>query len=99
MSMRLPIQGRYWIGNCRKREAEEDRLREANRELQENFCPISLGNWLDLCRRAEVPHVPAAQVTEVLRDDYLAFDTEGEHRSPTGAGLEGQSRPPGRTTR
>ena len=62
-------------------EAEQDRVREANRELQKNFCPVSLGDWLDLCRRAEIPHVPATQVTEVVRDDYLAFDTEGEHRA------------------
>ena len=62
-------------------EAEHDRVREGNRELQENFCPISLGDWLNLCRRVEIPHVPATQVTEVLRDDYLAFDTEGEHRT------------------
>ena len=39
---------------------------------------------MNLCRRAEVPHVPATQVTEVLRDDYLAFDTEGEHRARLG---------------
>ena len=65
-------------------EAEHDRVRGANRELQENFCPVSLGDWLNLCRRAEVPHVPATQVTEVLRDDYLAFDTEGEHRARLG---------------
>ena len=30
-------------------EAEHDRVREANRELQENFCPVSLGDWLNLC--------------------------------------------------
>ena len=36
---------------------------------------------MDLCRRAEVPHVPATQVAQVLRDDYLAFDTEGDHRA------------------
>ena len=39
---------------------------------------------MNLCRRAEVPHVPATQVTEILRDDYLAFDTEGEHRARMG---------------
>ena len=80
MSMRLPTREEL-ERQLQEAEAEQNRLREANRELQENFCPVSLGDWLDLCRRAEVPHVPAAQVAEALRDDYLAFDTEGEHRA------------------
>ena len=46
----------------------------------ESFCPVSLGDWLELCRRAQVPHVPAERVGEVRRDDYLMFDTPGPHR-------------------
>ena len=83
MSMKLPTPEQL-EQQIQEAEAEHDRVRETNRELQENFCPVSLGDWLNLCRRAEVPHVPATQVTEVLRDDYLAFDTEGEHRARMG---------------
>ena len=36
----------------------------------ENFCPVSLGDWLKLCREAGVPHVPADKVTELRRKDY-----------------------------
>ena len=78
MSMKSPTPEQL-EQQLQEAEAEHDRVREGNLELQESFCPVSLEDWLNLCRRAEVPHVPAIQVTEVLRDDYLAFDTEGEH--------------------
>ena len=45
-----------------------------------NFCPISLTDWLDLCRRARVPHVPAEPVTTINRLDWMMFDQEGPHR-------------------
>ena len=32
-----------------------------------NFCPTSLTDWLELCRRAKVPHVPAEPVTTINR--------------------------------
>ncbi len=80
MSMKLPTPEEL-EQQLQAAQAEHDQAREANRELQESFCPVSLGDWLDLCQRAEVPHVPATQVTEALRDDYLAFDTEGDHRA------------------
>ena len=71
MSMKLPTQEELQAAQNERGQTEEP-----NRGLQENFCPISLGDWLNLCRSAEVPHVPA---TQVLRDDYLDFDTEGDH--------------------
>ena len=80
MSMRIPSPEEL-KQQLQAAQDEHDQAREANREFQENFCPVSLGDWLNLCRRAEVPHVPAAQVAEIRRDDYLAFDTEGEHHS------------------
>ena len=80
MSMRIPSPDDL-KQQLQAAQDEHDQAREANRELQANFCPVSLGDWLDLCRRAEVPHVPATQVAEIRRDDYLAFDTEGDHRS------------------
>ena len=72
MSMKLPTQ------------EELQAAQNEHSQAQENFCPISLGDWLNLCRSAEVPHVPAAQVTQVQREDYLHFDTEGEHRARLG---------------
>ena len=80
MSMRIPSPEEL-EQQLQTAKDERDQAREANLELQENFCPISLGDWLDLCRREEVPHVPATQVAAIRRDDYLAFDTEGDHRS------------------
>ena len=80
MSMRIPSPEEL-EQRLQTAKDERDQAREANLELQENFCPISLGDWLDLCRREEVPHVPATQVAAIRRDDYLAFDTEGDHRS------------------
>ena len=74
MSMKLPTQEELQAAQNERSQAEE-----TNRGLQENFCPISLGDWLNLCRSAEVPHVPATQVAQVLRDDYLDFDTQGDH--------------------
>ena len=44
------------------------------------FCPISLGDWLELCRQAGVPHVPAERICDLLRDDCLSFDVPGDHR-------------------
>ena len=55
MSMKLPTQ------------EELQAAQNEHSQAQENFCPISLGDWLNLCRMAEVPHVPAAQVTQVSR--------------------------------
>ena len=72
MSMKLPTQEELQAAQNERSQA------------QEKFCTISLGDWLNLCRSAEVPHVPAAQVTQVQREDYLHFDTEGEHRARLG---------------
>ena len=76
MSMKLPTQGELQAAQNERGQPEE-----ASQALQEKFCTISLGDWLNLCRRAEVPHVPATQIAQVLRDDYLDFETEGEHRA------------------
>ena len=52
----------------------------AGHDHPERFCPISLGDWLSICQMAGVRHVPARKVTELIRDDYLAFEQrEGEH--------------------
>ena len=52
------------------------------------FCPISLGDWLDLCRQTGVPHVGAEKVATLLRDDCLRFDTKGEHQDRLGEAFE-----------
>ena len=63
MSMKLPTQK-----ELQAEQNERGQPEEASQALQENFSPISLGDWLNLCRRAEVPHVPAIQIAQVLRD-------------------------------
>lgn len=52
------------------------------------FCPISLGDCLDLCRQTGVPHVGAEKVATLLRDDCLRFDTKGEHQDRLGEAFE-----------
>ena len=48
-------------------------------EAEDRFCPISLGDWMELCRQAGVPHVPAEKICELLREDCLSFDVPGDH--------------------
>ena len=64
-----------------KREAQRA-LEEASipREDTGLFCPISLGDWMLLCRKADVPHVPAELIATFLLEDCLYFDTPGEHQ-------------------
>ena len=48
------------------------------------FCPVSLGDWMEVCRQAGLQHVPALRVTEIRKEDYLLFDRPGEHRDRLG---------------
>ncbi len=52
----------------------------AGQDHPERFCPLSLGDWLELCREAGIAFVPAELVTTPLRDDCLGFDQQGEHQ-------------------
>ena len=67
--------------------AVEQQLKEAMEQApqpQEDttaFCPISLGDWLALCRQAGVPHVAAELTATLLREDCLSFDTPGDHQT------------------
>ena len=45
-----------------------------------NFCPTSLRDWLQVCRNAGVPHIPAEQIGTISLSDYLRFDQPGEHQ-------------------
>ena len=65
------------------------------------FCPVSLGDWLELCRQAGVPHVPAEKICELLREDCLSFDAPGEHRERLRAAFQEMERArlPGRMMR
>ena len=47
---------------------------------ESRFCPVSLGDWLRLCGEIGIPYVPARNVTQIDKDDYLNFETPGEHR-------------------
>ena len=51
------------------------------RSLPRRFCPVSLGDFLELCASAGVPHVPAENVAEIRRYDWMRFDTLGAHRN------------------
>ena len=47
---------------------------------EKRFCPVSLGQWLEVCLRAGIPAVPATQVAELRRTDMMSFDTDGPHQ-------------------
>ena len=36
------------------------------------FCPISLGDWFELCQRTGVPHVPTERLTTIQSSDWFA---------------------------
>ena len=50
-------------------------------ENQNLFCPISLGDWLTLCKQTEVPFIQAELIATLEREDCLSFDTQGEHQN------------------
>ena len=60
--------------------ARAETERQIPEEAGGRFCPVSLGDWLELCRKAGVPHVPAEQVAEFVLEDIMHFDTPGEHQ-------------------
>ena len=72
-------------------ENAEYHLPKPDDSLADRFCPISLGDWLDLCRQAGIPHVPARKVTTLLREDCLSFDTRGEHQDRLKAAFQEMS--------
>lgn len=56
--------------------------RDAHRnsvDTEATFCPEDLGDWIELCQRANVPFVPARIVAEVTTDDVVRYDTVGPH--------------------
>ena len=46
-------------------------------DTAELFCPVSLGDWLELCRTAGVAHVPAERIATLRVDDCMEFDVPG----------------------
>ena len=46
-----------------------------------NFCPLSLGDWIEACEQAGVPFIPAEVVAVVERDDFLKYDVDGPHQA------------------
>ena len=46
----------------------------------DNFCPTSLRDWLQVCQYAGVPHIPAERIATIQLQDYLQYDTPGEHQ-------------------
>ena len=47
---------------------------------KKTFCPVSLGDWLEVCQRAGVPAIAAQQVAEVRKTDYLNWTDDGPVR-------------------
>lgn len=63
--------------NTKQDTAQDHKERD---EAKTRFNCISLGDWLEACRRAYVPSVPAYQITALRKEDALSFDVEGEHQ-------------------
>lgn len=49
-------------------------------DTENTFCPVDLGDWLDLCRKAKVAFIPAEKIAEVDCEDVVRFDEEGDHQ-------------------
>lgn len=49
-------------------------------ESKTRFNCLSLGDWLEACRRTNVPFVPAYQTASLRKKDALLFEVEGEHQ-------------------
>lgn len=45
----------------------------------DQFCTVSLFNWLDAVRRAEIPHVAATEIWRGPISSILQFDQKGPH--------------------
>lgn len=62
---------------------------EVNAEVPENaFCPTSLRDWMEACEKANVPAIPAYHVVDLLREDCLRFDVEGDHHERLASAFE-----------
>ena len=53
-----------------------------------SFCPYSLGDWIGVCERAVIPHVPAMHVTDFERHDLLQHEEAGPHQERLDAAYE-----------
>ena len=51
------------------------------RMAKEEFCPLSLRDWLRVCRECEVPFVPATHVADLETNDVKSFETKGPHQT------------------
>ena len=54
----------------------------------QQFCPVSLEDWLELCQSAGIPHVPATRIATIGREDCLRFDSPGEHQDRLHAAMK-----------
>ena len=58
----------------------DDRRRRHLLRSPSRFCPYSLGDWIGVCQRAAVPHLPAMHVTDFERHDILQHEHAGPHQ-------------------
>jgi len=67
----------------------------------QEFCPVSLGDWLRAWQARSIPHVPAHLMGMASVDDCMSFDTEGPHINRLSTAFQGaaQARTQGRMIR
>lgn len=58
----------------------DDRLPRHLLRTRSGFCPYSLGDWIRICQKAKVPHVPAVHVVDFERNDVMEHQTAGPHQ-------------------
>jgi hypothetical protein len=52
-------------------------------DLENTFCPVDLGDWIELCQKAHVPYIAAEKIAEVACEDVVRFDEPGDHQERT----------------
>lgn len=52
-------------------------------DLENTFCPVDLGDWINLCKKSGVPYIAAEKIAEVACEDVVRFDEPGEHLERT----------------
>jgi len=71
------------VAAMKARAAEVQRTRREYRssvDAEKTFCTVDIGDWLALCKDADVPFIPATPVAEAQCEDLSMFDQAGEHQ-------------------
>lgn len=71
------------IAAMKARAAEAQRARREYRDsvdAEKTFCTVDIGDWLALCKDADVPFIPATPIAEADCEDLSMFDQPGDHQ-------------------